>query len=190
MDEFGNALKFDYTDYSQACVKLFLDCLHLIPAGPTDIATILECVDFCQFEGKTSYDSFEVELVKRLMAPIMKATLPLGTELLISAYLAMVENSDNRYQQKVATKLTEANVSALLYRFDMDNALNKRLIEMCTKKGFFDNNSQDSVLITLMMYGKELHQNSWRSSQDADSVIINTVSKICDYHSWYNFTIS
>ena len=43
MDEFGNALKFDYTKYSFASVKLFLDCIHQIPAGPTDIATLVEC---------------------------------------------------------------------------------------------------------------------------------------------------
>ena len=99
MDGFGNPLKFDYTDYSWACVKLFLDCLHLIPPGPTDIATILECVDFCQFEGKTTYDSFEVELVERFMTPVMKMALSLGTELLISNYLAKVDNFDDRYQQ-------------------------------------------------------------------------------------------
>ena len=64
MDEFGNPLKFDYTDYSWACVKLFLDCLHLIPAGPINVATLIECVDFCQFEGETTYDSFEVDLVE------------------------------------------------------------------------------------------------------------------------------
>ena len=85
MDEFGNSLKFDYTDYSWACVKLFLDCLHLIPAGATDLATVAECVNFCQFEGKTTYDSFEVDFVERLMEPIMKSALPLSTELLLSA---------------------------------------------------------------------------------------------------------
>ena len=169
MDEFGNALKFDYTDYSRACVKLFLDCLHLIPAGPIDIATILECVDFCQYEGKASYDSFEVELVERLMTPIMKATLPLGTKLLICGYLTKVHNFDNRYQSKVAKNLTKEAVSFLLYDFDTDNALNKRLIEMCVQKKFFANDSKKSVIFTLVMYGKELHQKPAENSESMES---------------------
>ena len=170
-DRFGNPLKFNFPDHSRACVKLFLDCLHLIPAGPTDIATILECVDFCQFEGKASYDSFEVELVKRLMAPVMKAALPLGTKLLICAYLAHVDNFDNRYQSKVAKKLTKEAVSFLLYDFDFDNALNKRLIEMCVQKNFFADNSKQSVIPTLLMYGKELHQNPAGNFESMESYV-------------------
>ena len=107
MGEFGNALTFDYTDFSWAAVKLFLDSLHLIPAGSTDLATILECVAFAQFEGKTTYNSFEVDLVEELMASVMKTKLPIGTELLMSAYLAKVDNFDDRFQLKVAEKLTE-----------------------------------------------------------------------------------
>ena len=158
MVEFGNALEFDYTRYSWASVKLFLDCLHLIPAGPVDVATIIECIDFCQFEGKTTYDSFESNLVKGLMNLVMATTLPIGTELLISAYLSKVDNFDDRYQQKVAGKLTEEAVAMTIYRFDMNDVLNKRLIALCVKKGIFADESQNSVLITLMMYGKELQQ--------------------------------
>ena len=130
MDEFGNSLKFDYTDYSWASVKLFLDCLHLIPTGPVDLATLLEVVGFCQFEGKTTYDSFEVDLVKRIMTSVMKTSLPLGTELLISAYLAKVDDFTDVYQQKVASKITKEAVSNLLFEFNMNSALNKRLIAM------------------------------------------------------------
>ena len=158
MGEFGNALKFDYTDYSWASIKLFLDCLHLIPAGPVDIATIIECVAFAQFEGKTTYDSFEVDLVERLMDSVMKTDLPVGTELLISAYLAKVDNFDDRFQLKVAEKLTKEAVSSLVYDFDIKNALNKRLIEMCVRKGIFVDASQESVLIRIILYGKELQE--------------------------------
>ena len=159
MSEFGNALKFDYTDYSWACVKLFLDCLHLIPAGPSNVATLIECVDFCQFEGKTTYDSFEVDLVERIMNSVMKTTLPLGTELLISAYLAKVDNFDERYQLKVAEKLKKEAISFLLFaKFDMNSELNKRLIEMCVQKRVFADKSKQSVVYTLMMYGTELQE--------------------------------
>ena len=158
MSEFGNPLNFDYTNYTWACVKLFLDSLHLIPSGLVDVATLAECIDFCQFEGKTTYESFEVDLVGRLIESIMKSSLPLGTELLISAYFAKVDDFHDSFQQKVASKLTEDSVSALLYKFDFNNALNKRLIGMCVKKGVFADESQNSVLITLMMYGKELQQ--------------------------------
>ena len=60
MGEFGNAPEFDFTRYSWASVKLFLDCLHLIPAGPADSAKIIESIDFRQFEGKTL--SFSVKI--------------------------------------------------------------------------------------------------------------------------------
>ena len=143
MDEFGNSLKFDYTDYSWASVKLFLDCLHLIPTGPVDLATLLEVVGFCQFEGKTTYDSFEVDLVQRIMTSVMKTSLPLGTELLISAYLAKVDDFNDLYQQKVAAKITKEAVSNLLFEFNMNSALNKRLITMCTRKGVFADESQN-----------------------------------------------
>ena len=158
MGEFGNSLEFDYTDFSWASVKLFLDSLHLIPAGPVDMATIVECIGFAQFEGKTTYNSFEVDFVERLMDSIMKATLPLGTELLISAYLAKVDNLDDRYQRKVAKKLTKESVSILFYDFDMDNLLNKRLIALCAKKGVFTEESHKAVVFTVMMYGRELQE--------------------------------
>ena len=159
MTEFGNSLNFDYTNYSRGCVKLFLDSLHLIQPGQVDVATIAECVDFCQFEGKTTFEeSFEVDLVERLMVPIMKSTLPLGTELLISAYFAKVDNFRDSFQQKVAEKLTRETVSALVYDFDMDNALNKRLIKMCVQTKVFADDSKQSVVFTLLMYGKELQE--------------------------------
>ena len=158
MSEFGNALRFDYTDYSWASVKLFLDCLHLIPTGSVSIATLAEVVAFCQFEGKTTYDSFEVDLVEGIMTSIMKTKLPLGTELLISAYFARVDNLDDRYQLSVAKKMTKDEVSSLFYGFDINNELNKRLIAMCVKKGIFADDSHNTVLITLMMYGKELQE--------------------------------
>ena len=173
MDEFGNSLKFDYPDYSWASIKLFLDCLHLIPAGPVDVGILVEVVGFCQFEGKTMYDSFEVDLVQRIMTSLMKTSLPLGTELLISAYLAKVDNFNEEYQQKVAQKLTEENVSSLLFKFDPEAELNKRLISMCSRKGVFDDQSQKNVLITLMMYGKELLEFRAGNLEPVESAVEN-----------------
>ena len=122
-----------------------------------DVATIIECIAFCQFEGKTTYDSFEVDLVEQLINSVVKTNLPFGTELLISAYLAKVDNlTDDRYQQKVAEKVTKDIVSSLVFEFDMTNALNKRLIALCIKKGVFTDNSQQSVVFPLLMYGKEI----------------------------------
>ena len=157
MDEFGNSLKFDYsTDFSLASVKFFLDCLHLIPAGPVDVATLVEVVAFCQFEGKTTYDSFEVDLVDRIMTSLMKMALPIGTELLISAYLAKIDNFDNRFEQTLVEKHTEESVSSLLFKFNPNTELNKRLIAMCAQKAVFVDVSEDTVLATLMVYGKNL----------------------------------
>ena len=137
-----------------AAVKLYLDSLHLISAGSTDITTVLECIDFAQFEGKTTYDSFEVDLVEELMDSIMNTSLPLCTELLISAYLHRVDNLDERYQLRTAEKLTQKAVN-----FE-DNALNTRLIEMCISKAIFEDGphcfSNPSVFSILEMYKHEL----------------------------------
>ena len=155
-------------------VKFFLDCLHLIPAGPVDIATIIEVIDFCQFEGKTTYDSFELELLQGLLESVTKTTLPFGTELLISAYLTQVDNlSDDRYQQKVAAKATKEAVSSLFYELDFGNALNKRLISMCVKKKIFVDESKESVLIRLMMYGKELQEFQAQNLDSTEAAIEN-----------------
>ena len=173
MDEFGNSLKFDYTDYSWASVKLFLDCLHLIPTGPVDLATLIEVVCFCQFEGKTTYDSFEVDLVERIMTSVMKTTLPLGTELLISAYLAKIDDFNDQYQLKVAEKVTKEAISSLLFEFNMNSALNKRLIALCAKRGVFADESKNTVLITILMYGKELLEFQAGNLEPIESAVEN-----------------
>ena len=95
----------------------------------------------------------------------MNATVPLGTELLISAFLTKVDNFDDRFQQKVIENITEETVAASIYHFDMENALNKRLIAMCVQKGIFADVTQQSVVFTLLMYGKELQQFQAQSLQ-------------------------
>ena len=111
-------------------------------------------------------------MVEGLMDSVLQSTLPLGTELLVSAYLAKVDNlTDDRYQQKVAAKLTPEAVSLLLYKFDMKNELNKRLIELCVIKGIFADDSQHSVVFTLLMYGKELQEFQAQNVGQAEAAI-------------------
>ena len=149
-------LEFDYSNYSHASVKLFLDSLHLIKPGPVDVAVIVECIDFVQFEGKTTlYNSFERDFAAALLNSIMKIQLPVGTELLISAYLSCVSDLDNGYQQKLMKRLTEKDVAFLFYKFDLECESNQRLIKMCAK-AFFDDKSDDFIVYNLMKYGKEL----------------------------------
>ena len=152
-------MEFDYTGYSWASVKLFLDCLHLIPAGPTDIITLIECIDLAQFEGKTTYDSFEVELVERLLDSVLTTKLPLSSEILVSIFLGQVDNmTDNRYQQKVAKRMAEKNPSFLFFAsFDMESEMNKQLIAMCVKKRLFADASKKAVLAKIITYGKQLY---------------------------------
>ena len=154
--EFGKPLEFDYTYYNWNAVKLFLDCLHdssFIPAGPIDIITLIECIDLAQF-GTTTYGSFEVELVKRLIDSMLTMKLPLCTELLISAFLNQVGNMiDDRYQQKVAERLAQEVPSVFVFaNFDMEDALNKQLIAMCVKKKVFANDLHELVLGRMIMY--------------------------------------
>ena len=150
-------LKFDYTNFSHASVKLFLDSLHLINPGPVDIAIVVECIDFVHFEGKTSsYDSFERHFAAALVDSIMKIQLPVGTELLISAYLSCVGDLNSAYQRKLMEELTEKDVAFLFYNFDFKCKTNQSLIKMCATKALFDDKSDDFIVFNLMKYGKEL----------------------------------
>ena len=58
------------------------------------MAILLECIDFCHFEGKTTYNSFELDLASKLLDSVTTAAskLPLGTKLLIAAYLTKIDN--------------------------------------------------------------------------------------------------
>ena len=105
----------------------------------------------------------------------MKTNLPLGTELLIGAYLAKVHNFNDRYQLNVARKMTRDAVSSLFYEFDMQNVLNKRLVAMCIQKGIFVDDSQQSVVYTLMMYGKELQEFRAENLGSIESAVENLV---------------
>ena len=91
MSNFENALEFKYPDHSHAAIKLYTDSLYLIQPGLTDVPTIAECIDFCQYEGKTVFSVLERNLVKELMLALTRASFPLSTELLISAYLSRKE---------------------------------------------------------------------------------------------------
>ena len=130
--------------------------MHLIKPEPTDLSTLLEVIDFAHFEGKTTYKSFEFNLVKSLIETFLEKSLPVGTELLISLYLSSVDNMSDNYQRKVAETLSDDSVSRLFYHFDMASGLNKRLIQMCVDKGLFTDESQHSIVFTLMLHGKEL----------------------------------
>ena len=91
MTNFENKFDFKYTDFSKAAVKYFLDCMHMIEPEKTDITIMLEVLDLAHSEGKTTYDSFERYLSKRLMSAILGSSFPTGTELLIAAFLSKVE---------------------------------------------------------------------------------------------------
>ena len=158
MTNFENSLTFNYPDHSKAAVKFFLDSLHQIQPGPVDVAIVLEVVDFAQYEGQTTYDSFERGLVERLMAPIIEKSLPLGTELLIGMFLSRVDNYSNVYQQKVAKKLTKQSIEKLFFGFDPSIRLNQRLIEMCVAKRILTEDTPNVVTMALMMYGTALEE--------------------------------
>ena len=158
MTNFENPLKFHYPNHSKAAVKFFLDSLHQIKPGPVDLPTVLEVVDFAYYEGKTTYNSFERCLVGRLMDPIMEKSLPVGTELLIAAYLSRVDNFVNTYQEKVARKLTNDSVTSLLYDFDCSTKMNQCLIAICVSKRIFWAENQNFVTVSLMMFGKKLQE--------------------------------
>ena len=151
-------IEFNYTDYRWEAVKYFLDCMHMIEPDPSDITIILEVLDLAHSEGKTTYGSFERHLSGRLMRAILKESFPISTELLIAAFLMKVDNLNEKYQKKIAVKITEDFYTHLFSRFDMSNDINKQLIEMCVAKGIFDDNTRKSVIYTLSMFGEDLER--------------------------------
>ena len=158
MGGLDDAISFEYTDYSLAAVKLFLDCMHQIEPNPTDVTIILETLDLAHWEGKTDFDSFERYLSKRLMATIMESTFPTGTELLIAAFLSKVDNLNEDYQKKLAKKLSRDFYAHVYCDFDMESNLNQTLIEMCVLKDIFPNSTRKSVMSTLTIFGEDLLQ--------------------------------
>ena len=130
----------------------------MITPDPTNITIILETLDMAHSEGKTTYNSFERHLSGRLMSAILNESFIIGTELLIAAFLSKVDNLNEKYQKKLAVKITEDFYTQLFSRFDMSNELNKQLIEMCVAKGIFDDNSRKSVMYTLTVFGEDLQR--------------------------------
>ena len=129
-------------------------------------------------------------MASKLLGSVTTAALqlPIGTQLLIAAYLTKIDNladesiydfsedksneglqPRSRFSDKlrsirndfeyfvdsVADQLTQ-DVSSLSDKFDTKKELNKRLIELCVKKGIFVDGSQQSVVATLITYGEEL----------------------------------
>ena len=130
----------------------------MIEPDPTDITIILEVLDLAHSEGKTTYNSFERYLSKRLMSTISDEPVSTGTELLIAAFLSKVDNLHEDYQQRLSGKLTEEFYAHLYCRFDMFGDLNKQLIEMCVRKAIFENNTRKSVIYTLTTFGEDLQR--------------------------------
>ena len=122
-----------------------------------DLATVLLFVDLAQHRGISNRGRLQSCVVDQLMDSILKKSLPIGTELLIAAYLSRV-NFTNIYQQEVAKKLTRYSITSLFYDFDCSTKLNQRLIQMCVEKEIFLDAGDNFVTVTLMMYAKKLQE--------------------------------
>ena len=57
-DRFGNELKFDYTQYNQETIKLFLDLLHGISAQDVSLEKLVELYAFLAYEGKNGTELY------------------------------------------------------------------------------------------------------------------------------------
>ena len=149
-------------------------------SGPADIITVLEVVNFLQYEGKTTFDSVERLLVERIMDAINKKKFSLGTELMIAAILSRADNFTNTFQQKVAKKLRKDSAGSLFTKFDASNGLNQRLIETCVNKKIFANDNHNYVKMQLMIFCRKLH--------DLRSSVSRSKSKSADKVIEYKFT--
>ena len=118
-DKFDGSLDFDYTEFSHDAVKLFLDSMHLIEPNQVNLSVVLECIDLAHSEGKTDWDSFEKRLSAELVETVQSHTLPICTELLISAFLKRVDNFDNKYEKRVVRKLNKHTVRSFLIKLSL-----------------------------------------------------------------------
>lgn len=144
-----------------------------IQPDPVDIIAALEIVDFAQYEGKTTYDSFERVLVDGFIDSINRKTFSLGTELLIAIFLSRVDNFTNNYQQNIARKLTKVTIANFFIEFDASINVNARLIQTLVDRGIFIDNTPNYVTMQLMFYCKKLFQlqSAVSKSESAEKVI-------------------
>ena len=147
---------FDYTAYSKAAVKLYCDTLYLIQPGEVAIWTIMECLDFCHFEGKTMVSTFEEKLSNCLTKSLFSQSFSIGTMLLIGAYLSKVDNFKNAFEDRLMQELTHNSITELLFNFDFCCEINKKLIQLCFSKSLFPDEKNDTVEMSLMRYGRDL----------------------------------
>ena len=115
-------------------------------------------MEFAQYEGKTTYDSFERVLVEQLMISISRKSLSLGTQLLIGLFLSRVDNFSNTFQQKVARKITKLSIAELFIDFEPSSRLHRQLIEICMEKGVFNDDNLYYIKMQLMIYGRKLQE--------------------------------
>ena len=94
------------------------------------------------------------------MSAILDSSFTIGTELLIAAFLSKVDHLDEKYQKKLARRLTEDFYNHVwkFSRFDMSSSANKQLIEMCMEKGIFDDDTHKCFVYTLSIFGEDLQR--------------------------------
>ena len=136
---------------------MYCDALYLIQPGETQVWTILECIDFCHFEGKTLLSVFERELAKGLTKSLFSTAYTVGSELLICAYLSTVDNFDNKFEEKLIEKLTPASLRAPLLQHEASTDINEGLITLCVTKGLLLDETLNSVEVYLQEYGQTLY---------------------------------
>ena len=65
-DRLGNPMVFDYTKYTKACIKSYLDCLHQISGLSFSAMVTLQVMTFLADEGKIGKQTkFYSELIYR-----------------------------------------------------------------------------------------------------------------------------
>ena len=116
----------------------------------------MECLDFCHFEGKTMVSAFEEKLSNCLTESLFSQSFPIGTMLLMGAYLSMVDNYNNTFEDKLMQELTQNSITELLFNFDFRCEINKNLIQLCYSKRLFPDETNDTVEMSLMRYGRDL----------------------------------
>ena len=121
-----------------------------------DVTTVLEIIELAEHDRTENYVGRL--LVDRLMNSIIKMQLPIGTELLIAAYLSRLNETENVYQEKIAHKLTKELVSSIFYDFDGSSKLNQEMIKICVQKKIFVDDDHNFVTMTLMFFAKKLHE--------------------------------
>ena len=113
-------LSIDYTSFTTAAIKLFLDLLHHIQIDIEEIElhVVLELLCFLHSEGKTMISELETKLADYLYDTLTMRDMTDDMILLVAYILSTFDNSNSKFEDSRASKIEISKVVEGLVKFD------------------------------------------------------------------------